>query len=81
MGAKNPHLVERLQEFDITVFPEMSALVADSRAPFEHIPVTALGLGDNYFVGLTDDMVTKRDVLCVGLHLAGLKVFHLAGTT
>ncbi len=26
MGASNPHLVERLQEFGVTIFAEMSAL-------------------------------------------------------
>ena len=32
MGAGNPHLVERLQEFGVTIFAEMSALAADTGA-------------------------------------------------
>ena len=32
MGEKNPHLVERLQEFGVTIFAEMSALAAETGA-------------------------------------------------
>ena len=32
MGDRNPHLVERLQEFGVTIFAEMSALAAETGA-------------------------------------------------
>ena len=49
-------------------------------APFQHALVTALRLDDDYYVGLADDMATKRDILCAGLASAGFKVFRPAGT-
>jgi N-succinyldiaminopimelate aminotransferase len=49
-------------------------------APFQHAVVTGLGLGDDYFTGLADDLRAKRDVLCEGLAAAGLTVYRPGGT-
>jgi N-succinyldiaminopimelate aminotransferase len=48
--------------------------------PFQHAVVTGLGLGDDYFTGLADDLKAKRDLLCAGLAEAGLAVFPPQGT-
>jgi N-succinyldiaminopimelate aminotransferase len=48
--------------------------------PFQHALVTALGLGDDYFRGLADDLQAKRDLLSEGLRSAGFGVFPTAGT-
>jgi len=49
-------------------------------APFQYAVVTGLGLGDDYFDGLRDDLRAKRDLLCAGLSAAGLTVFPPRGT-
>jgi N-succinyldiaminopimelate aminotransferase len=49
-------------------------------APFQHAIAYALGLGDEYYAGLADDLRTKRDRLCAGLAEAGFEVFTPAGT-
>jgi N-succinyldiaminopimelate aminotransferase len=48
--------------------------------PFQYAVATGLGLGDDYFHGLTEDLRTKRDLLCAGLATAGFEVFPPDGT-
>ena len=49
-------------------------------APFQPAVALALGLGDDYYVGLRDSLRAKRDLLCDGLAAAGLDVLRPAGT-
>ena len=49
-------------------------------APFQHAMVVALGLGDDYFRELADDLRQKRDRLSAGLTEAGFGVSPTAGT-
>ncbi|MBP91893.1 MAG: aminotransferase [Acidimicrobiaceae bacterium] len=48
--------------------------------PFQHAIVAALGLDDDYFAHLADDLQGKRDILSEGLRNAGFRVFPTAGT-
>ncbi|MDP7259103.1 MAG: pyridoxal phosphate-dependent aminotransferase [Acidimicrobiales bacterium] len=48
--------------------------------PFQHAIVAALGLDDDYFAHLADDLQGKRDILSEGLCNAGFRVFPTAGT-
>ena len=48
--------------------------------PFQHAIVAALGLDDDYFAHLADDLQGKRDILSEGLRTAGFRVFPTAGT-
>lgn len=49
-------------------------------APFQPAVAAGLGLGDEYFTGFTDDMRSKRDLLCEGLSAAGFEVLVPQGT-
>ncbi len=49
-------------------------------APFQPAVAHALGLGDDYFAALTDDLRARRDLLCDGLESIGFGVFRPAGT-
>ena len=49
-------------------------------APFQPAVVAGLGLPDDYFTGLRDDLRAKRDCLCDGLASVGFEVFRPAGT-
>ena len=40
--------------------------------PFQHAGAAALGLGDEVYTGLADELRGKRDRLCAGLEAAGL---------
>ncbi|MFP3906573.1 MAG: pyridoxal phosphate-dependent aminotransferase, partial [Acidimicrobiales bacterium] len=51
-----------------------------SGGPFQHAAAVGLGLGDDYFEGLTADLRAKRDLLCNGLVDVGFDVFRPAGT-
>lgn len=48
--------------------------------PFQHAVAAGLGLDDEYFDGLVDDLRAKRDLLCEGLDAAGFEVHRPAGT-
>ena len=49
-------------------------------APFQPAVVVGLGLGDEYFRGLRDELAAKRDLLCDGLEKAGFEVHRPAGS-
>jgi N-succinyldiaminopimelate aminotransferase len=49
-------------------------------APFQPAIALGLGLGDDFYSGLRDDLQAKRDVLCDGLRAAGFDVFVPQGT-
>ncbi|MGH8823381.1 MAG: pyridoxal phosphate-dependent aminotransferase [Jiangellaceae bacterium] len=49
-------------------------------APFQPAVARALGLGDDFYVGLATDLQRKRDLLVSGLRAAGLDVFPPSGT-
>jgi N-succinyldiaminopimelate aminotransferase len=49
-------------------------------APFQHAVAVGLGLGDDVYKDLADDLRVKRDHLCAGLESAGFVVFPPAGT-
>src|SRR5205823_5970859 len=49
-------------------------------APFQPAVVVGLGLGDDYFGGLRDELAAKRDLLCEGLEKAGFRVHRPAGS-
>jgi N-succinyldiaminopimelate aminotransferase len=51
-----------------------------SGAPFQPAVALALGLGDDVYQGLADDLRAKRDHLCDGLADLGFEVFRPAGT-
>ncbi|PRZ38566.1 N-succinyldiaminopimelate aminotransferase [Antricoccus suffuscus] len=51
-----------------------------SGAPFQPAIATALALPDSFYEGLSIDLKSKRDRLCVGLAAAGFDVFTPAGT-
>jgi N-succinyldiaminopimelate aminotransferase len=51
-----------------------------SGGPFQPAVAVGLGLPDEYFGGLRDDLLAKRDVLCDGLAAAGFEVLRPAGT-
>jgi N-succinyldiaminopimelate aminotransferase len=48
--------------------------------PFQHAVAVGLGLGDDYYRGLADDLRARRDLLCTGLAEAGFEVYPPAGT-
>ncbi len=48
--------------------------------PFQHAGAVALGLGDEVYAALADDLRVKRDHLCAGLEAAGLRPIRPAGT-
>ena len=48
--------------------------------PFQHAGAAALGLGDDFYAGLTAAFAAKRDRLCAGLVAAGLEPLPSAGT-
>jgi N-succinyldiaminopimelate aminotransferase len=49
-------------------------------APFQPAVALALGLGDEVYRELADDLRTKRDLLCDGLRDIGFEVFVPSGT-
>jgi N-succinyldiaminopimelate aminotransferase len=49
-------------------------------APFQPAIALGLGLGDDFYAKLRDDLMAKRDVLCDGLRAAGFDVFVPQGT-
>jgi N-succinyldiaminopimelate aminotransferase len=49
-------------------------------APFQHAVALGLGLGDDVYAALADDLREKRDHLCEGLLDAGFEIFLPAGT-
>jgi len=49
-------------------------------APFQHAIAEGLGLPDERYAALADDLRAKRDLLCAGLDAAGFAVFRPAGT-
>jgi N-succinyldiaminopimelate aminotransferase len=49
-------------------------------APFQPAVALGLGLGDEVFDGLRDELRAKRDLVCAGLSAAGLEVFVPQGT-
>jgi N-succinyldiaminopimelate aminotransferase len=48
--------------------------------PFQYAAAVGLGLGDDYYQGYRDDLLTKRDRLCAGLAEAGFDVLTPQGT-
>jgi N-succinyldiaminopimelate aminotransferase len=48
--------------------------------PFQHAGAVALGLGDEVYAALANELRAKRDRLCDGLAAAGLEVLRPAGT-
>src|SRR5215208_5381798 len=48
--------------------------------PFQHAGAIALGLGDEVYAALANELRAKRDRLCDGLRAAGLDVLRPAGT-
>ncbi len=67
-------------ELVAAVLVAKQSLTYVSSGPFQHALVTALGLGDDYFRDLADDLQAKRDLLAEGLGSAGFGVHHTAGT-
>jgi N-succinyldiaminopimelate aminotransferase len=49
-------------------------------APFQHAVALGLGLGDDVYATLADDLREKRDHLCSGLVDAGFEIYEPAGT-
>jgi N-succinyldiaminopimelate aminotransferase len=49
-------------------------------APFQPAIAVGLGLGDEVYLALRDDLLRKRDVLCDGLRSAGFDVTTPQGT-
>ena len=49
-------------------------------APFQHAMALGLGLGDDVYAALANDLREKRDHLCEGLVEAGFEIFVPAGT-
>jgi N-succinyldiaminopimelate aminotransferase len=49
-------------------------------APFQPAVAIGLGLGDDFFAGLSRTLRAKRDLLCDGLRAAGFEVFVPQGT-
>jgi len=49
-------------------------------APFQPAVAVGLGLDDDFYAGLRDTLLAKRDVLCNGLRAAGFGVFVPEGT-
>jgi len=49
-------------------------------APFQYAMATGLGLPDDRFAALADDLGRRRDQLCEGLVAAGFTVFPPSGT-
>jgi N-succinyldiaminopimelate aminotransferase len=49
-------------------------------APFQYAVALGLGLGDDVYAALTNDLRKKRDHLCEGLVDAGFEIFVPAGT-
>jgi len=49
-------------------------------APFQHAMALGLGLGDETYAALANDLREKRDHLCEGLVDAGFEIFVPAGT-
>lgn len=48
--------------------------------PFQYAAAVGLNLGDDYYQGYRDDLLTKRDRLCAGLAEAGFDVLTPQGT-
>ena len=48
--------------------------------PFQYAIAAGLGLDDDFFTGLANDLREKRDRLCAGLDDAGFQVFRPHGT-
>src|SRR4051794_37362184 len=51
-----------------------------SGGPFQHAIATGLALGDDFYLGIAEDLREKRDRLCAGLTEAGFGVEPPAGT-
>lgn len=51
-----------------------------SGGPFQPAVAGALGLGDEFYLGLAADLQRKRDLLTAGLDAAGFEVFTPGGT-
>jgi N-succinyldiaminopimelate aminotransferase len=51
-----------------------------SGGPFQYAIARALELPDDYYRSITEDLVTKRDLMCSGLAEAGFDVFTPDGT-
>jgi N-succinyldiaminopimelate aminotransferase len=49
-------------------------------APFQHAVALGLGLGDNFYMSIADELRIRRDRLSAGLVDAGFAVFNPAGT-
>ncbi len=49
-------------------------------APFQYAVAVGLGLDDEVYAALADDLREKRDHLCAGLTAAGFEIFVPAGT-
>ena len=72
----------------VTAPPELRSAVMTAKqfltfvnaAPLQPAIAAGLRLGDDYFDGLRDDLLAKRDRLSTGLEAAGFDVLHTQGT-
>ncbi len=51
-----------------------------SGGPFQYAIAQALRLPDDYYLGVTEELRSKRDLMCTGLAKAGFEVYPPAGT-
>src|SRR6266567_2323913 len=51
-----------------------------SGGPFQYAIAQALPLPDDYYLGVVEELLSKRDLMCTGLAKAGFEVYPPAGT-